>query len=116
MIAIISTITVGPCCEIGLQDQQTRFLLKNHSKQFCAADTNLSCNSSFVLERLKNQSFEHRKTDLLSAEYLFYDVASLCAISSHLLNSNTTSLQRLRFASSADCDDIKADVITAHSI
>ncbi|KZV16836.1 hypothetical protein F511_37982 [Dorcoceras hygrometricum] len=48
--------------------------------------------------------------------FLRYDVASSCAISSHLLNFNTTSLQRLRFTSSADCDDIKADVITAHSI
>ncbi|KZV39486.1 hypothetical protein F511_30289 [Dorcoceras hygrometricum] len=48
--------------------------------------------------------------------FLLYDVASSCAISSHLLNLNTTSLQLLRFASSADCDDIKADVITAHSI
>ncbi|KZV26018.1 hypothetical protein F511_03891 [Dorcoceras hygrometricum] len=34
----------------------------------------------------------------------------------HLLKLNTTSLLLLRFASSADCDDIKADVITAHSI
>ncbi|KZV39463.1 hypothetical protein F511_11755 [Dorcoceras hygrometricum] len=62
---------------------------------------------------------------------LLYDVASPRAISSHLLNMmtspmtssalihllnmNTTSLQLLRFSSSAECDDIKADVITAHS-